>query len=1028
MSNIIGEGFDPAIISQINKRQEIYGSINRTPEQLQYLNANAGWVRLASSVDIDQKVDIRDIPPSLKSSELAKKYVLFGGIQGAKGTNFNNIFNLVTPDRGAFNTEAYGIGGLEFGIKPMPGIKSAQIKTLTRGSLKEATIQIIANNRTQFDIIDILYLRLGFTMLLEWGHASYFDNEGEFVENNPYDLYTEFLGGELKYNNILNKIQKFRLESDGNYDALAGKVVNFNWKYNRNGSYTINLILRSLGDVIESLKSNILLGANELSFKPRLATQQEIEEAFPTPAQFNAQFPFIVDAKTGNFVIDANGDYVTQGSFQTTATASNPPECANEIEKIFKNLKSSLTGVTPNKFNIVKKNNNYYKQIFQPEGTTSSGASGTSGTSGASGGTGSSISEIDYIKLGHFLELIQQNLIPIINDETAVPLSGFNLQSNRNLIFISENQISSDPRICTFQKDIVSIDSSKTIQFAPEMAPFYDANNNTGKILNAYFGMDWIAQTIRNELITSTGEMSILDLVKALCNGWNRATGYVNKLGVQIDETTNKIYIYDETSIPGRDTILTNLKLPSETAEFLAFRTIGNKSGFIKDIDFTTQIPANFATLITIGSTANGYVLGADATALSRMNAGLKDRVKPTISSPRSKEAESIEDKYKDAIATFNTFIANCGYVKENTRKPIWIEAQVNTFVKLQPQFLEYEQYLSTQSEPGASSPNIGFLPFNMSLTMDGLSGMKVYQKFKLETDFLPSNYPNSLEFIIKSITHTIQNNEWITNIESIAIPKNPFSSIQRRKIKVVNTTATQDCSNNVPIPYNPTLLVRAKQDYDRWVGKVETTPGVYCYLKEYWDSIDWSVNSWTPILAWSSAYVAWLTRGSGFKVDNKFDVSNNKFTKIANTSLSRHVSYVQAAVTNAKNYSAIAALFSQNPNNITPFYKAEKIDATPVKVGDILIYNQVDINNPQNTGTATFSTLYDENYRGLNGKIHGDVVISVGSNTITTQGGNLSDTVRQYSITTRGGKLNINSVPYPNGPKYIMHLQYVGF
>ncbi len=108
MSNIIGEGFDPIIINQIDKRQKMYGSINRTPEQLQYLNANTGWVRLASSVDVDVNKQIRGFPPNLKSSDLAKQYVLFGGIQKAGGTNFNNLYN------NAFNTEAYGIGGTEF--------------------------------------------------------------------------------------------------------------------------------------------------------------------------------------------------------------------------------------------------------------------------------------------------------------------------------------------------------------------------------------------------------------------------------------------------------------------------------------------------------------------------------------------------------------------------------------------------------------------------------------------------------------------------------------------------------------------------------------------------------------------------------------------------------------------------------------------------------------------------------------------------------------------------------------------------
>jgi hypothetical protein len=60
---------------------------------------------------------------------------------------------------------------------------------------------------------------------------------------------------------------------------------------------------------------------------------------------------------------------------------------------------------------------------------------------------------------------------------------------------------------------------------------------------------------------------------------------------------------------------------------------------------------------------------------------------------------------------------------------------------------------------------------------MDGLSGMKVYQKYIIDTDFLPTNYPSSLEFIIKTITNTIQNNQWTTTLESIAIPKNPFGS-----------------------------------------------------------------------------------------------------------------------------------------------------------------------------------------------------------------------------------------------------------
>ena len=52
MSNIVGEGFDEIIIKQIDQRQKIYGSVNRTNEQLSYLEARTGWVKLVSSVDL----------------------------------------------------------------------------------------------------------------------------------------------------------------------------------------------------------------------------------------------------------------------------------------------------------------------------------------------------------------------------------------------------------------------------------------------------------------------------------------------------------------------------------------------------------------------------------------------------------------------------------------------------------------------------------------------------------------------------------------------------------------------------------------------------------------------------------------------------------------------------------------------------------------------------------------------------------------------------------------------------------------
>jgi len=168
----------------------------------------------------------------------------------------------------------------------MPGIISAEIKTETRGSIKKATVKIQANNRTQFDIIDLLYMRLGYSVLLEWGQSSYFNNDGTYIKKNPYSLaipwftekYATVGGGTapLTYNSILKVINSYRLLSCGNYDAIFAKVVNFSWNFTNEGKYDITINLISLGDVIESLKANTLLGKTAAEIQAEEAAIEEI--------------------------------------------------------------------------------------------------------------------------------------------------------------------------------------------------------------------------------------------------------------------------------------------------------------------------------------------------------------------------------------------------------------------------------------------------------------------------------------------------------------------------------------------------------------------------------------------------------------------------------------------------------------------------------------------------------------------------------------------------------------------------------
>jgi hypothetical protein len=69
-------------------------------------------------------------------------------------------------------------------------------------------------------------------------------------------------------------------------------------------------------------------------------------------------------------------------------------------------------------------------------------------------------------------------------------------------------------------------------------------------------------------------------------------------------------------------------------------------------------------------------------------------------------------------------------------------------------------------------SSNIGFIPIELSLDIIGMSGIKIYNQLRLNTDFLPYNYPKTMEFVVMGIGHKIDGSGWTTSINAIGKPQ----------------------------------------------------------------------------------------------------------------------------------------------------------------------------------------------------------------------------------------------------------------
>jgi hypothetical protein len=91
-----------------------------------------------------------------------------------------------------------------------------------------------------------------------------------------------------------------------------------------------------------------------------------------------------------------------------------------------------------------------------------------------------------------------------------------------------------------------------------------------------------------------------------------------------------------------------------------------------------------------------------------------------------------------------------------------------------------------TGNKINQSAGSIGFIPFNISFTMDGIGGIKIYNELALDTSFLPPGYTKTTDFIITGINHKIQNGDWETDINVTLVPRtSPITNVLTSSLQI---------------------------------------------------------------------------------------------------------------------------------------------------------------------------------------------------------------------------------------------------
>jgi hypothetical protein len=751
--SIFKESFKNGVQNQIIARQEALKK--HTSDTIQYLNSRNAWIRMTSAVDVDG------------SDSLAAYHVLQGGMLYNK-----SLRSGVGTSTQAYSSVSYGGADNKLGIRPMPGITSIEVESDSAyGSIRRVTVNFNCWDITQLENLEILYMRPGYSVLVEWGWAPYLDNSGKLSSDIPStNIFSKGLVKENIWKEIFTKASK-----DGNYDAHYGIIKNYSWSARADGGYDCSVIITSIGEILESLKINF--------------------NAATTSAPTNGLFGESVPARP--FTKDSAVSIGYNQNVLAGAVAELFEIAKSKLDKSLAHVEVPLKGDTYTLFrfdvSVQKDNADEISSLFGNEGIQI------------------------YIALRDFIKLLNKYIL--LQDEKSgkplVPTSIQDSDGNDLLCLGNELQFSTDPTVCLIKNDgIVGISDSSSTALTDIVnalkLPYWSGKDASGGsaepktlaiIGNIYVNLEYIFKLCTDANLASQdkqekNDINAYDFIKSMMNGISAAIGNVATFDVFNDTSDGVARIID-----------INFTGNKKTTPFTI--QIQNTKSTVRNYSLKSKIFPEQSTQIAIGAQAEGGALGTDSNTMADFNKKLEDRIMPKkVLAAALGEPDTNADKLKNVAENFKVLADYVSNLDANSIQDWWSsqgDFNAGEATKYANALKDIINYTRTYTKD--DTKNRAIIPTELSLEMDGIGGIIIGNLFTIPDDLLPKGYkgetagPQKVAYVVNGLGHSIQNNDWVTKIRAQLILLDEASGGGNFKSAAAGARGVKDLVKDKPPP-----------------------------------------------------------------------------------------------------------------------------------------------------------------------------------------------------------------------------------
>jgi len=846
--SIFNSTFSKYVAGQITARKDIVNQkLARGSNFMLFTTAKNSWVRMVSMTNVGG------------SDTLSREWILSGGVPingtstdlrygvGNGGNNGVYFSNLNNKKGSSSNNRPYG-------YRPMPGITSVQsINKGTFGSLRQTTVKFLCWDKYQLSQLEKLYMRPGFSVFVEWGWSLYIDHQvPSSINASPTELTIENLVAypidPFKITDINSTYDQIETACDtyrGNYYAALGYVTNYSWQMLPNGGFECSTVILSHGNTINEIKASsnpfTILGSKTIS-QPRLGVTLNSDPSAanvleqPVLSNFEKIFLNLKAYKNQGEIYDPAGEFYLK--YDNSIAANSPVRLAesqlikdtvtttvnNEIRETIQSYSIKHPFLRAEGYSVTK----HSYSINPATAPFMASSSWVKPTNGSSNGNG-----FEYITFDELFEVLETFFVP--KDEKGQAIIKL-IEPYHGRYAMCEDTVSIDPTTCLLRNPNAEfLVNGQTVYNRPGFDPYLyspSAGSLSANIASLWtnpqylpdtsneittrasdnqpvyslnlgdvnINIDCILETYRG-LINSDG-VSIIDFLNALLEKISFALGGINDF--KIYNSKNTIRVIDTK-------YLEVSKDPNGSySEKYKLDLIGLKS-VCRDVKINSRVFSEQASMVAIAAANAGKSGNTQAnlgdlytSTQQHLNYELNDRLirETYVTNPSTAIGGGIDPKlapyydlYWNTIDPLEKYlhrkVIGSGSLANPTEKiiiPTQEEIQ-NAYSLLNTHLLQLN---------GKDLDYKAIIPFELEVTLDGISGFNIGEVYTIDESVLPEVYTGTnkkerkVGFILTAVQQNLQNNDWTTTLVGQMclldndLIKLPFSKSEKDTIKSI--------------------------------------------------------------------------------------------------------------------------------------------------------------------------------------------------------------------------------------------------